>query len=107
MSPARPPHGPRRRAGGGPAPVSAALLGPARLRRDEPGAGPLGAGTRAAGARQSGGRGGLVDVARLDVSVTSGLRREQPHDAAVAEVGERVDERVDEIAVALAPPDEH
>jgi hypothetical protein len=53
--------------------------------------------------RPGGGR-GLVDVAGLDVPVATGLGREQPDHAAVGQVGQAVDERVDQVAVVLAPP---
>jgi hypothetical protein len=38
------------------------------------------------------------------VAVAARLGRQQPHDAVVGEVGQRVDEGVDEVAVVLAPP---
>ena len=56
---------------------------------------------------QAGGRRGVGDVGRLDVAVAPGLGREQPDDAVVGEDADGVDERVDEVAVLVAPPQHH
>ena len=105
---------PRRRPGlrataaRGPAPgVSAGLLPLLALGETSRVPDHSGRGAGAAGARQAGGGRRLVDVARLDVPVAAGLGREQPDDAVVGEVGERVDEGVHEVAVVLAPPQQH
>ena len=57
--------------------------------------------------RQPRRRRGLGDLARLDVARTPRLGGEHPDHAVVGERADRVDEGVDEISVAFAPPQEH
>ena len=56
---------------------------------------------------QAGGGRGVADVARLDVPGPAGLGGQQPDHAAVAEGDQRVDQRVDQVAVVVAPPQQH
>jgi len=56
------------------------------------------------GLGQPGRRRGLADVARLDVSIPACLRREQPDVPPIGQRREGVDQRVDEVAVPVAPP---
>jgi hypothetical protein len=55
---------------------------------------------------QAGRHGGLLDLARVHVVRVAGLGRQQHDEPRVGEVGQGVDERVDEVAVALPEPDE-
>jgi hypothetical protein len=52
------------------------------------------------------GRRGLLDVAVAHVAVTTGLAREDPDDTTVVEDRLDVHQRVGEVAVVLAPPDD-
>ena len=86
-----------------PAPAALATRG---LGRDQPGTRPVGRRSDARRGRQPCGGRRLADVGGLDVSLTAGLGGQQPDHAAGRERGQPVDERVDEVAVALAPPQE-
>src|SRR5829696_10007133 len=81
--------------------------GPCRPWCDQPGSRPALANADVGGLGEAGGLGGLGDVAWLDVAGAAGLGREDPDDTAVGERRDRVDERVDQIAVVVAPPEQH
>jgi len=74
---------------------------------DKSDAGPVPAGVDGRSLLKTGGGCRLLDLARLDVSGAAGLRGEQPDHAVVGERPEHVDERVDQVAVAVAPPQQH
>ena len=62
---------------------------------------------RRGGLRQAGDRRRLGDVRRLDRVRAADLRGEQPDGAAADQVGQRVDQPVDQVAVLVAPPEHH
>src|SRR5689334_7147246 len=72
---------------------------------DQLGRGPVVTGVHRARGVQTGGGRSLLDVAGLDVTGATGLEGQHDDRAAVAEVGQAVDDRVDEVAVVAAPPD--
>src|SRR6266487_1733584 len=78
--------------------------GARRLGCDQPGAGPVPGRADAGGLGQPGGRRRLADVARLHVSRPARLRGEQPYHTVVGQRPDRVDQRVDQVTVAVPPP---
>jgi hypothetical protein len=86
---------------------AAAGRSPARLDRPgghEPRAGPSLADADVRGLRQPRGRRRLGDLAGLDVARAARLRRQHPDHAVVGQRADGVDQRVHQIAVVLAPP---
>ena len=79
-------------------------LAPARAGGRQPGARPVAGRADRARRVQARGRRGVLDLRRLDVARAARLGREQPDDAPVGEVRQGVDQGVDEVAVAFAPP---
>src|SRR5580692_12301026 len=79
---------------------------PPCLRRDQARARPVAGRAHARSLGQPGRRRGLADVARLDVTLPARLRREQPDVPPVGQRREGVDQRVDEVAVAVSPPEQ-
>src|SRR5918995_2034519 len=78
--------------------------GAGTLRRDELGSGPVGGGRHGRRRGQSGSGRSVGDIAGVYVPVAADLRSQQPDDTAFGEVGLGVDQRVDEVAIAVAPP---
>ena len=55
---------------------------------------------------QPGGGRSVLDVRRRNVAGPAGLGRQDPHDAALGERGQRIDQGVNEVAVAVPPPED-
>ena len=68
---------------------------------------PVATGTHRGRLLQASGRCSVGDVFCFDMTVATWLRREQPHHTVVSEGADGVDERVDEVAVFVSPPQEH
>ena len=77
-----------------------------RRRRHQPRTGPAVAHADVGRLREPRRRRGLGDLAGLDVPAPPGLRGQHPDHAVLGERADRVDQGVDEIAVALPPPDQ-
>ena len=75
-------------------------------RGDQSSALPVATGTHRGCLLQARGRRGVGDVLGFDMTVASRFGREEPHDAMIGQRPDRIHERIDEIAVVLAPPDE-
>jgi hypothetical protein len=56
--------------------------------------------------RQAHGGSGVLDLGRLHVAGTPRLGGQQPDHPAVGQVRQRVDQRVDQVAVTVAPPED-
>ena len=56
---------------------------------------------------QAGSESALGEIGRVEVTPASDLGRDEPDVAGLGQVGERVDEPVNHVAVLIAPPQEH
>lgn len=56
---------------------------------------------------ETGGKGSLAEISRIDVAVPPDPGGHQPDVPAVGEVGERIDQAVTQVAVLVAPPQQH
>src|SRR6201999_1684072 len=72
---------------------------------DEAGGRPVGADGSRRGEGETGDRRGLGDVCGGDGVGPADLGGEQPDDASADQVGQRVDQPVDQVAVLVAPPE--
>src|SRR2546423_1893167 len=79
-------------------------LGSGGPRCDQAGGTPILAGADDRGLLESGRGCRFGDLTRLDVPGAAGLGRQQPDAAVVGQRGDRVAERVDQVAVAAPPP---
>ncbi|EGJ77659.1 hypothetical protein STTU_4872 [Streptomyces sp. Tu6071] len=89
------------------APHGSALGLRAGLRGDQTGADPVLADTRALGLGESGGPRRVVDVARLDVPVPARFRGQEQDEVTVVDQLRGVDQRVRQVAVLVAEPEDH
>src|SRR5215467_13984774 len=87
-------------------PRTRAVWSAPRPGRDQPGAEPVPPSGQARRLRQPRGRRRLPDLARLDVVVPARLGGQEPDVSAVCEWRQRVRQRVEEITVSIAPPEQ-
>src|SRR5207249_8501387 len=74
---------------------------------DQPSGAPILTSTDDRGLLESGGGCRLGDLARLDVAGPTGLGGQQPDSAVISEWSDRVDQGVDQVAVAVTPPEQN
>src|SRR5450759_3172241 len=87
--------------------VACQRLSAGRFGGDQTGAVPVSGGIRAAGSMKPRRHSCFLDVAGIDLPHPPGLGREQHYEPTLSKVGQCVHESVDEVAVILAPPQDH